>query len=187
MTTFQEQIRQGIPVNLPPKKTFSPGVSHAPKRKAILSREEEKLAIQNALRYFKKEWHEELGIEFLEELRRYGRIYMYRFRPDYEMYARPITEYPARSVQAAAIMLMIQNNLDPAVALRQHEFMPYGGTDAVLQNWDQYLLPMTYLSEMTEELTFQIYSGHPMCLFPSSKNAKRPVLTNGMIIPNYST
>lgn len=187
MTTFQEQIRQGIPVNLPPKKTFSPGVSHAPKRKAILSREEEKLAIQNALRYFKKEWHEELGIEFLEELRRYGRIYMYRFRPDYEMYARPITEYPARSVQAAAIMLMIQNNLDPAVAQHPHELITYGGNGAVFQNWAQYLLTMKYLSEMTEEQTLHIYSGHPMGLFPSSKNAPRVVVTNGMMIPNYST
>ncbi len=186
MTTFQEQIRQGIPVNLPPKKTFNPTVSHAPKRKAILTREEEKLAIQNALRYFKKEWHEELGIEFLEELRTYGRIYMYRFLPDYEMYARPITEYPARSVQAAAIMLMIQNNLDPAVAQHPHELITYGGNGAVFQNWAQYLLTMKYLSEMTEEQTLHVYSGHPMGLFPSSKNAPRVVVTNGMMIPNYS-
>ena len=186
MTTFQQQILQGIPTILPPKKERDESVSHAPKRRAILSLEEEKLAVQNALRYFKKEWHEELGAEFLEELRIYGRIYMYRFRPEYEMYARPIAEYPAKCQQAAAIMLMIQNNLDPAVAQHPHELITYGGNGAVFQNWAQYLLTMKYLAEMTEEQTLHMYSGHPMGLFPSSKNAPRVVVTNGMMIPNYS-
>lgn len=186
MTTFQQQILQGIPTILPPKKERDDRVSHAPRRKAILSVEEEKLAVQNALRYFRSDWHAELGAEFLEELRTYGRIYMYRFRPDYEMYARPIFAYPAKSTQAAAIMLMIQNNLDPAVAQHPHELITYGGNGAVFQNWAQYLLTMKYLAEMTDEQTLHMYSGHPMGLFPSSKNAPRVVVTNGMMIPNYS-
>ena len=186
MKTFQQQILQGISSILPSKKERDESVSHAPKRKAILSLEEEKLAVQNALRYFKTEWHEDLGAEFLAELRTYGRIYMYRFRPEYEMYARPILEYPAKCQQAAAIMLMIQNNLDPAVAQHPHELITYGGNGAVFQNWAQYLLTMKYLAEMTEEQTLHMYSGHPMGLFPSSKNAPRVVVTNGMMIPNYS-
>jgi len=186
MTSFQQQIIQGIPAILPSKKESDESVSHAPKRKAILTLEEEKLAIQNALRYFKTEWHAELGVEFLEELRTYGRIYMYRFRPEYAIYARPISEYPAKSQQAAAIMLMIQNNLDPAVAQHPNELITYGGNGAVFQNWAQYLLTMKYLAEMTEEQTLHMYSGHPMGLFPSSKNAPRVVVTNGMMIPNYS-
>jgi urocanate hydratase len=186
MTTFQQQILQGIPNFLPEKKERDASVSHAPKRKAILSLEEEKLAVQNGLRYFKAEWHTELGAEFLEELRTYGRIYMYRFRPDYAMYARPISEYPAKCQQAAAIMLMIQNNLDSAVAQHPDELITYGGNGAVFQNWAQYLLTIKYLAEMTEEQTLHMYSGHPMGLFPSSKNAPRVVVTNGMMIPNYS-
>ena len=186
MTTFQVQIQQGIPDTLPPKRAIDTSMSHAPKRKAILSLKEEKLAVQNALRYFKIEWHEELGLEFLEELRTYGRIYMYRFRPAYKMYARPITEYPAKCLQAAAIMLMIQNNLDPDVAQHPHELITYGGNGAVFQNWAQYLLTMKYLSEITNEQTLHMYSGHPMGLFPSSKYAPRVVVTNGMMIPNYS-
>lgn len=186
MNTFQEQILQGIPEVLPPKKELDATVSHAPKRKAILTPQEERLAVQNALRYFKEEWHEELGREFLQELRTFGRIYMYRFRPDYEMYARPIDAYPARCRQAAAIMLMIQNNLDPVVAQHPHELITYGGNGAVFQNWAQYLLTMKYLAEMTEEQTLHMYSGHPMGLFPSSKEAPRVVVTNGMMIPNYS-
>ena len=183
---FKEAIKQGIPSELPAKAILDNKVSHAPKRKAILSPEEEKLAIRNALRYFPKEWHSELASEFLEELRTYGRIYMYRFRPQYEMYARPISAYPANSQQAAAIMLMIQNNLDPAVAQHPHELITYGGNGAVFQNWAQYLLTMKYLSQMTEQQTLHMYSGHPMGLFPSSENAPRVVVTNGMMIPNYS-
>ena len=183
---FKEAIMQGIPSELPAKAELDNTVSHAPKRKAILSLEEEKLAIRNALRYFPKEWHNELAAEFLEELRTFGRIYMYRFRPQYEMYARPISAYPAKSQQAAAIMLMIQNNLDPAVAQHPHELITYGGNGAVFQNWAQYLLTMKYLSQMTEEQTLHMYSGHPMGLFPSSENAPRVVVTNGMMIPNYS-
>ena len=183
---FKEAILQGIPSELPAKANLDNKVSHAPKRKAILSPEEEKLAIRNALRYFPKEWHSELASEFLEELRTYGRIYMYRFRPQYEMYARPISAYPAQSQQAAAIMLMIQNNLDPAVAQHPHELITYGGNGAVFQNWAQYLLTMKYLSQMTEQQTLHMYSGHPMGLFPSSENAPRVVVTNGMMIPNYS-
>ncbi|MGX7686779.1 urocanate hydratase [Flectobacillus roseus] len=186
MTDFQRHILQGIPAALPPKAVYDPSVSHAPKRKSILTKEEEKLAIRNALRYFPKEWHIELATEFLEELRSYGRIYMYRFRPQYPMYARPIEEYPAQSLQAAAIMLMIQNNLNPAVAQHPHELITYGGNGAVFQNWAQYLLTMQYLSTMTDEQTLHIYSGHPMGLFPSSQNAPRVVVTNGMMIPNYS-
>jgi urocanate hydratase len=183
---FQDQIRQGIPASLPPKKERNPDVSHAPKRKDILSAEEKKLALKNALRYFPKEWHRELAQEFLTELKEFGRIYMYRFMPDYKIYARPIAEYPASSQQAAAIMLMIQNNLDPAVAQHPDELITYGGNGAVFQNWAQYLLTLKYLSEMTEDQTLHIYSGHPMGLFPSSPDAPRVVVTNGMMIPNYS-
>lgn len=184
--TFQEQITQGIPLILPKKKDRSGKVSHAPKRKDILSLEEKKLALKNGLRYFPKDWHQELASEFLEELKHFGRIYMYRFQPNYEMRARQIDSYPAQSNQAAAIMLMIQNNLDPAVAQYPDELITYGGNGAVFQNWAQYLLVMKYLSEMTEEQTLHIYSGHPMGLFPSSKDAPRVIVTNGMMIPNYS-
>jgi urocanate hydratase len=184
--TFKESIIQGIPSTLPPKKQANPEFSHAPKRKDILSMEEKKLAVRNALRYFPKAWHAELAKEFFDELQEYGRIYMYRFVPDYEMYARPISEYPAKIQQAAAIMLMIQNNLDPAVAQHPQELITYGGNGAVFQNWAQYLLTMQYLAEMTEEQTLHMYSGHPMGLFPSSKEAPRVVVTNGMMIPNYS-
>lgn len=183
---FQEQILQGIPSELPAKKEFEKTSNHAPKRKDILSLEEKKLAIRNALRYFPKGWHKELSIEFAEELKKYGRIYMYRFKPDYELRARPIHEYPAKTIQAAGIMLMIQNNLDPAVAQHPEELITYGGNGAVFQNWAQYLLTMQYLASMTEEQTLHIYSGHPMGLFPSSKEAPRVVVTNGMMIPNYS-
>ncbi len=184
--TFQEQIQQGIPTILPEKRERNPTISHAPKRKEILSFEEKKLALNNALRYFPKEWHQELAQEFLEELDEFGRIYMYRFQPNYEMKARPISEYPALSLQAAAIMLMIQNNLDPAIAQHPDELITYGGNGAVFQNWAQYLLVMKYLSEMTDHQTLHIYSGHPMGLFPSSKEAPRVIITNGMMIPNYS-
>lgn len=183
---FKEQILQGIPSSLPSKKEYQNSKSHAPKRKDILSQEEKKLALRNALRYFPKNWHAELSLEFAEELKKYGRIYMYRFKPNYEMYARPISEYPARTQQAGAIMLMIQNNLDPAVAQHPEELITYGGNGAVFQNWAQYLLVMQYLATMTEEQTLHIYSGHPMGLFPSSKEAPRVVVTNGMMIPNYS-
>ena len=184
--TFKEQILQGIPDNLPEAKPFDPSINHAPKRKAILSSEETKLALRNALRYFDKKHHKTLLPEFKAELDTYGRIYMYRFRPEYKMYARPISEYPAQSKQAAAIMLMIQNNLDYAVAQHPHELITYGGNGAVFQNWAQYLLTMQYLSEMTDEQTLTMYSGHPMGLFPSHKDAPRVVVTNGMVIPNYS-
>ncbi|GMQ23389.1 urocanate hydratase [Algoriphagus sp. oki45] len=184
--SFQDQIIQGIPSELPPKKLRNPAISHAPKRKDILSPEEKKLALSNALRYFPKEWHQELASEFLEELKSYGRIYMYRFMPDYKMYARPISEYPNQSKQAAAIMLMIQNNLDPAVAQHPEELITYGGNGAVFQNWAQYLLTMKYLAEMSDEQTLHMYSGHPMGLFPSSPEAPRVIVTNGMMIPNYS-
>lgn len=183
---FQDQIRQGIPSNLPKKKQRNPHLSHAPKRKDILSPGEKKLSLRNALRYFPKEWHTELAVEFLDELKEYGRIYMYRFMPDYRIYARPIGDYPAKSPQAAAIMLMIQNNLDPAVAQHPEELITYGGNGAVFQNWAQYLLTMKYLTEMTDEQTLHMYSGHPMGLFPSSPDAPRVVVTNGMMIPNYS-
>lgn len=185
--TFQEQILQGIPSELPPKKIYDESVSHAPKRKDILTDEEKKLALKNALRYFEPKHHEELIPEFKEELEKYGRIYMYRFRPDYEMYARPIDEYPGKSLQAKSIQLMIQNNLDKAVAQHPHELITYGGNGAVFQNWAQYLLTMKYLAEMTDEQTLVMYSGHPMGLFPSHKNAPRVVVTNGMMIPNYSS
>lgn len=184
--TFKEQIKQGIPSVLPSKKEYDLTINHAPKRKEILSEEEQKLALQNALRYFKKEHHAELLPEFKEELEKYGRIYMYRFRPDYKMHARPIEEYPGKSTQAKSIMLMIQNNLDYAVAQHPHELITYGGNGGVFQNWAQYLLTMQYLSEMNDEQTLVMYSGHPMGLFPSNKNAPRVVVTNGMMIPNYS-
>ncbi len=186
MNTFQEEIRAGIPAVLPKARAYDAEINHAPKRKDILTQEEKKLALRNALRYFPKELHEQLAPEFAEELRKYGRIYMYRYRPDYEMYARPIDEYPARSRQAAAIMLMIQNNLDPRVAQHPHELIIYGGNGAIFQNWAQYRLVMKYLSEMTDEQTLVMYSGHPLGLFPSHKNAPRVVVTNGMVIPNYS-
>ncbi|QTN37591.1 urocanate hydratase [Cryomorphaceae bacterium] len=186
MTAFAEAIRGGIPTELPKPKSYDPEINHAPKRKEILSPEEKKLALRNALRYFPSKWHKTLAPEFAEELKTYGRIYMHRFRPDYEMYARPVSEYPARSPQAAAIMLMIQNNLDPRVAQHPHELITYGGNGAVFQNWAQYLLTMQYLSEMTEEQTLHMYSGHPMGLFPSHREAPRVIVTNGMMIPNYS-
>jgi len=188
MTTqeFQNDILQGIPSVLPAKKTYESAINHAPKRKQILSKEETRLALENALRYFPKELHAELAPEFLQELKDFGRIYMYRFRPDYTMYARPIEEYPGKSLQAKAIMLMIQNNLDYAVSQHPHELITYGGNGAVFQNWIQYRLTMKYLAEMTEDQTLVMYSGHPMGLFPSHKDAPRVVVTNGMVIPNYS-
>src|SRR5215471_9583851 len=184
--TFKEQIQQGIPSVLPAPKPFDPSINHAPKRKDILTEEEKKLALRNALRYFEPKHHAELAPEFLEELNTYGRIYMYRLRPDYKMYARPIEEYPGKSEQAKAIMLMLQNNLDYAVAQHPHELITYGGNGAVFQNWAQYRLTMKYLAEMTDEQTLAMYSGHPMGLFPSHKDAPRVVVTNGMVIPNYS-
>ncbi len=185
-TTFQEAILTGIPNELPKPRPLNSELSHAPKRKDILTKEEKVLALENALRYFHKKWHAELAKEFAEELKDFGRIYMYRFRPVYEMYARPIEEYPAKSKQAAAIMLMIQNNLDPAVAQHPEELITYGGNGAVFQNWAQYLLTMQYLAEMTENQSLHMYSGHPMGLFPSHPDAPRVVVTNGMVIPNYS-
>ena len=184
--SFKDQILQGIPDELPKVKPFDVSVSHAPKRKDILSVEEKKLALKNALRYFHPNHHEVLASEFYEELQKFGRIYMYRFRPEYKMFARAINEYPHQCEQAAAIQLMIQNNLDPAVAQHPHELITYGGNGAVFQNWAQYLLTMKYLATMTEEQTLHMYSGHPMGLFPSSKEAPRVVVTNGMMIPNYS-
>lgn len=184
--TFQDQIKQGIPSELPSKKTYEKAINHAPKRMDILSTAEKELAIRNALRYFDKKHHLILAKEFAEELKEYGRIYMYRFRPDYKLYARPINEYPGNCVQAKAIMHMIQNNLDEAVAQHPHELITYGGNGAVFQNWAQYLLTMKYLSELNNEQTLIMYSGHPMGLFPSNTNAPRVVVTNGMMIPNYS-
>ena len=184
--TFQQQIQQGIPTELPQPKPYEPKINHAPKRKEILNEEEKKLALKNALRYFEPKFHAELLPEFKEELEKYGRIYMYRFRPDYEIFARPISEYPGKSLQAKAIQLMIQNNLSYAVAQHPHELITYGGNGAVFQNWAQYLLTMKYLSEMTDEQTLVMYSGHPLGLFPSHKDAPRVVVTNGMVIPNYS-
>tara|TARA_B110000902_G_scaffold223125_1_gene259750 strand:+ start:1328 stop:3316 length:1989 start_codon:yes stop_codon:yes gene_type:complete len=184
--TFKEQIQQGIPAVLPNKIRYDLEMNHAPKRKDILSADEKKLALRNALRYFDKKHHAELLLEFVDELEKYGRIYMYRFRPTYRMYARDIAEYPGKSEQAKAIMLMIQNNLDYAVAQHPHELITYGGNGAVFQNWAQYILTMKYLSEMTNKQTLTMYSGHPMGLFPSNKNAPRVVVTNGMVIPNYS-
>ncbi|WP_338731267.1 urocanate hydratase [Mangrovimonas cancribranchiae] len=184
--TFQKHILQGIPNQLPKPKPYDNTINHAPKRKEILTKEEKNLALKNALRYFEPKHHAALLPEFTEELENYGRIYMYRFRPEYKMYARPIEEYPAKSKQAAAIMLMIQNNLDYAVAQHPHELITYGGNGAVFSNWAQYLLTMKYLAEMTDEQTLVMYSGHPMGLFPSHKDAPRVVVTNGMMIPNYS-
>ena len=183
---FQSAISEGLPSQLPTKNERDPKLSHAPKRKDILDAEEKKLALRNALRYFPQDWHKELAAEFAQELKEHGRIYMYRFMPSYEMYARPISEYLAKCQQAAAIMLMIQNNLDPAVAQHPQELITYGGNGAVFQNWAQYRLTMKYLSEMTDEQTLAMYSGHPMGLFPSHKDAPRVVVTNGMMIPNYS-
>lgn len=185
--SFKIEIALGIPDSLPEAQAYDQNISHAPNRKDILSDEEKKLAIANALRYFPEEFHEELAKEFAEELKNFGRIYMYRFRPKYAMYARPIEEYPAECEQAASIMLMIQNNLDPAVAQHPHELITYGGNGAVFQNWAQYLLTMQYLSKMTQDQTLVMYSGHPMGLFPSHKNAPRVVVTNGMMIPNHSS
>ena len=184
--TFKEQIQQGIPPVLPPKKEYDVSINHAPKRKDILTSDEKKLALKNALRYFDKKHHQELLPEFAEELDKYGRIYMYRFKPNYKIYAKDIAEYPGKSEQAKAIMLMIQNNLDNAVAQHPEELITYGGNGAVFQNWAQYLLTMQYLSEMTDKQTLTMFSGHPMGLFPSNKNAPRVVVTNGMVIPNYS-
>ena len=189
MTTkeFRKDILTGIPATLPPPAKRDPGVSHAPRRRDVLTTEEKKLALKNALRYFPEHFHKELAPEFAEELRQYGRIYMYRFRPHYRIYARPIHEYPYRSLQAAAIMLMISNNLDEAVAQHPHELITYGGNGAVFQNWAQYRLTMKYLAEMTDEQTLVMYSGHPLGLFPSHREAPRVVVTNGMVIPNYSS
>ena len=184
--SFHISIKQGIPEIIPPKKEYDLTINHAPKRKDILSPDEKKLALQNALRYFEKKHHKLLLSEFKEELETYGRIYMYRFRPDYKMHARSIDDYPARSQQAAAIMLMIQNNLDPQVAQHPHELITYGGNGGVFQNWAQYLLTMRYLSQMNNKQTLVMYSGHPLGLFPSHKEAPRVVVTNGMMIPNYS-
>ena len=186
LSEFQDSIRAGIPETLPAPKPYDTTINHAPKRKDILTPEQKELALHNALRYFDPKHHETLAPEFAEELRKYGRIYMYRLRPEYEMYARPIEHYPARSHQAAAIMLMIQNNLDKAVAQHPHELITYGGNGAVFQNWAQYRLTMKYLSQMTDSQTLVMYSGHPLGLFPSHPDAPRVVVTNGMVIPNYS-
>ena len=186
MNDFQKDILAGIPEVLPQPQPYDPDVNHAPRRKDILTPEEKVLALKNALRYFPQSQHAVLAPEFAEELRKYGRIYMYRFRPDYPMYARPIDEYPARSRQAAAIMAMIQNNLDPRVAQHPHELIIYGGNGAIFQNWAQYRLVMQYLATMTDEQTLVMYSGHPLGVFPSHKDAPRVVVTNGMVIPNYS-
>ena len=183
---FRKELQTGIPAELPEMPAYDTAINHAPKRKDILTPEEKRLALRNALRYFPKHLHAQLAPEFAEELTKYGRIYMYRYRPTYPMYARPIDDYPHKSQQAAAIMMMIQNNLDPRVAQHPHELITYGGTGAVFQNWAQYRLVMKYLSEMTDEQTLVMYSGHPLGLFPSHKNAPRVVVTNGMVIPNYS-
>ncbi len=184
--TFKDEILGGIPKKLPEVKDYDPEVNHAPKRKKILTAEEEVLALKNALRYFSPEHHTTLLPEFKKELEDLGRIYMYRFKPDYNIYARPIADYPGKSEQARGIMLMIQNNLDQSVAQHPEELITYGGNGAVFQNWAQYLLVMKYLAEMDDEQTLHIYSGHPMGLFPSSEDAPRVVVTNGMMIPNYS-
>lgn len=188
MTTeeFKKHISAGIPDTLPEPKVYEPEINHAPKRKEILNDEERVLAIKNALRYFPKKHHEMLAKEFAAELKQYGRIYMYRLRPDYKIYSRPLGDYPHKSVQAASIMMMLSNNLDYAVAQHPHELITYGGNGAVFQNWAQYLLTMQYLSEMTDQQTLVLYSGHPMGLFPSHPDAPRVVVTNGMVIPNYS-
>ncbi|MCK4806471.1 MAG: urocanate hydratase [Candidatus Aegiribacteria sp.] len=185
--SFSKQVSQGIPDSIPPMPPDLPGVNHAPARPDVLTAEEKKLALKNALRYFPKEWHSELAPEFAAELKNDGRIYMRRFRPAYEMKARPISEYPARTLKAAAIMLMIQNNLDTAVAQHPQELITYGGNGTVFQNWAQYIITMKYLSEITENQTLVLYSGHPLGLFPSHPEAPRLVLTNGMVIPNYSS
>lgn len=184
---FKELVKQGIPDSLPPPAVYDLSVNHAPKRKDLLSQEEKRLALRNALRYFPAKHHEELAAEFLQELNSFGRIYMYRFRPTYAMHARPIDAYPFRCMHAGTIMLMIQNNLDPAVAQHPHELITYGGNGAVFQNWAQYLLTMKYLSVMEEDQTLHMYSGHPLGLFPSSPDAPRVVVTNGMMVPNYSS
>ena len=184
---FKQQILEGIPQELPAPRPYDPDVNHAPRRKDILTQQEKVLALRNALRYFPRGQHDVLAPEFAEELRRFGRIYMYRFRPEGEMYARPVGEYPARSLQAAGIMAMIQNNLDPRVAQHPHELIIYGGNGAIFQNWAQYRLTMRYLATMTDEQTLALYSGHPLGLFPSSREAPRVVVTNGMVIPNYSS
>ena len=186
MNDFQKEILAGIPEQLPEVKEYDKNINHAPKRKDILTKEQKRLALKNALRYFPERLHAQLAPEFYEELETYGRIYMYRYRPSYKMYARPIDEYPATCRQAAAIMLMIQNNLDPAVAQHPHELIIYGGNGAIFQNWAQYRLVMQYLANMTDEQTLVMYSGHPMGLFPSHKEAPRVIVTNGMMIPNYS-
>ena len=183
---FKEQILQGIPSELPAPHVYPEGINRAPKRKDILSVEEKQLAIRNALRYFPKAWHAELSVEFAQELKDFGRIYMYRFKPAYKIYARDIAEYPGKSLQARAIMVMMQNNLDPAVAQHPEELITYGGNGAVFQNWAQYLLTLQYLATMTNEQTLHLYSGHPMGLFPSSSESPRVIVTNGMMIPNYS-
>jgi urocanate hydratase len=187
MNAFQEEILAGIPDILPQPRQYDTSINHAPRRKDILSEKEKALALRNALRYFPSKHHAVLAPEFAEELHRYGRIYMYRFRPSYDMYARPIDEYPAKCAQAAAIMAMIQNNLDPRVAQHPHELIIYGGNGAIFQNWAQYRLTMQYLATMTEEQTLAMYSGHPLGLFPSHKDAPRVIVTNGMVIPNYSS
>ena len=186
LTDFQKEILAGIPDELPAPKPYDTEVNHAPKRKDILTPSEKKLALRNALRYFHPKHHKVLINEFLDELETYGRIYMYRFRPDYEIYARNIDEYPHRSRQAAAIMMMINNNLDKRVAQHPHELITYGGNGAVFQNWAQYRLTMQLLATMTDEQTLVMYSGHPLGLFPSHKKAPRVVVTNGMVVPNYS-
>ena len=184
--TFKELILQGIPDSLPDPKPYDKSINHAPKRKDILSKAEKELAVRNALRYFPQQFHETLAPEFAQELKDYGRIYMHRFRPEYNMYARPIKDYPYRTEHAGAVMLMIQNNLNPIVAQHPYELITYGGNGAVFQNWAQYLLTMQYLATMSNEQTLHMYSGHPMGLFPSSSEAPRVVVTNGMMIPNYS-
>ena len=186
VNSFKKQILQGIPDDLPALKTLDVFLNHAPKRKDVLSVDEKKLALRNALRYFHKKHHAILAKEFAAELKTYGRIYMYRFRPDYDIYARPLNDYPHQSKKAAAIMLMLQNNLDYTIAQHPHELITYGGNGSVFQNWAQYLITMKYLAEMTDEQTLTLYSGHPMGLFPSHKDAPRVVITNGMMIPNYS-
>ncbi|MBN2054150.1 urocanate hydratase, partial [bacterium] len=185
-STFHKMIRQGIPARLPEPPAWDDTVDHAPVRPLVLDDREKELAVMNALRYFPRDWHNELADEFARELRERGRIYMYRFRPSYPMHARPIDEYPARCRAAAAIMLMIQNNLDPTVAQHPHELITYGGNGTAFQNWAQYLLTMQYLSEMTDEQTLVLYSGHPMGLFPSSRTAPRLVVTCGQMVPNHS-
>ena len=186
MTDIKQTILSGIPTELPPKKQYNTSVSHAPKRKDILTIEEKKLAIKNALRYFPENLHSVLAQEFADELKEYGRIYMLRYRPDYEIKSRHFEDFPHKSKQAAGIMMMISNNLDDSIAQHPHELITYGGNGAVFQNWAQYLLCLQLLSQMTDEQTLALYSGHPMGLFPSHKDAPRVVVTNGMMIPNYS-